>query len=113
MKLMTSAIAAEGQGLGVGEAELRELGRLTRARELDLAFRRIDRRYGGWGGSRDQLLGEGTVAAAHFNPVEAFRRVEPVEENPTCEFAPAAHHPLVGFAVGEYLAGVAHGALFG
>ena len=30
---------------------------------------------------RDQLLGEGAVAAADFDPVETLRRIEPVEES--------------------------------
>src|SRR6202030_3436527 len=61
---------------------------------------------------RDQLLGEGAVAAADFDPVQAFRCAEPVEELHADALAPAAHHALVDLAVGEHLAGVAHGVPF-
>jgi hypothetical protein len=42
-------------------------------------------------------------AAANFDPVQMLRWIKPVEENPPGEL-PAAHHPLVDLAVGQYLA---------
>jgi hypothetical protein len=78
---------------------------ISEARERKLPLRRID---GIDCARRDQFLGKGAVAAADFDPVHALRRIEPIEKNPPSKLAPAAHHPLVSFAVGEHFAGVCH-----
>ena len=78
-----------------------------------LAFRWVDRDDCARSAAGDQRFGESAVAAADIEPSQIRRSVQPVEENISRQAAPTTHQSLVGFAVAEQVARLAHGRIEG
>jgi hypothetical protein len=79
-----------------------------RSRESELVFGGINRHHRGRSAARNNLLREGTIAAAEIKPSKAFWNLEPLEKRFAYKTAPTAHHPLVRFSVGEKFVSTAH-----
>jgi hypothetical protein len=106
-------IVAEGQRLCIADAEIGGPCARPPARESELAFRWVDRDDCARSAAGDQRFGESAVAAADIEPSQIRRSVQPVEENISRQAAPTTHQSLVGFAVAEQVARLAHGRIEG